>query len=63
MQDMVRGYCDGKEDHRYELPEHNNYSAAYIHGWKNGRDDRIGKPRDLANVLRKRAEMILGEHL
>jgi hypothetical protein len=31
----------------------------YNHGWKNGRDDRIGKPRDGASVLRARADLII----
>lgn len=59
--EMIEGYFDGFRDFRAELPKLNNYSPAYKHGWLNGRDDRISKPRDRADVLRKRAEMILRE--
>lgn len=58
--EMVQGYWDGKDDTRIDLPKHNNYSPAYGHGWLNGRDDRLGKPRERASILRARAEMILG---
>ena len=51
---------DGRDDFRVALPKEHNYSPAYVHGWLNGRDDRIGKPRDNAAVLRARAEMIIG---
>lgn len=61
LAEMVQGYCDGKEDSRTELPEKHNFDVAYVHGWLNGRDDRIGKPREFASVLRARANMILGE--
>lgn len=56
---MIQGYCDGRDDTRMELPKQHNYSPAYVHGWLNGRDDRIGKPRAFASVLRARADMIL----
>lgn len=59
MDEMIQGYWDGKDDARMELPKQNNYSPAYVHGWLNGRDDRIGKPREFASVLRARAAMIL----
>lgn len=59
MNEMTQGYLDGRDDHRADLPKNTNYSPAYVHGWLNGRDDRIGKPRDTAAVLRARAEMIL----
>jgi hypothetical protein len=56
--EMVRGYWDGKEDKRIELPKEHNYSPAYVHGWLNGRDDRIHKPRATDEVLRARAREI-----
>lgn len=58
--EMVRGYLEGRDDFRKELPIDHNYSPSYVHGWLNGRDDRFGKPRDRAAALRARAEMILG---
>lgn len=58
-QEMIEGYLSGKDDTRLELPVNSNYSPAYIHGWINGRDDRLNKPRASASVLRSRAEMIL----
>ena len=61
-EDMAQGYMDGGKDHRTELPENSNYSPAYIHGWKNGRDDRIGKPHDTAANLREKAKIILEQN-
>lgn len=58
--EMSDGYLDGLHDSRLSLPKDNNYSPAYIYGWENGRDDRMNKPRELAAVLRARAEMIIG---
>ncbi len=61
-EDMLDGYRDGFDDDRAELPESlSNRGAAYKHGWLNGRDDRVGKPRDVASVLRRRAYMALQE--
>lgn len=54
---MVRGYLAGLDDDL--LPR--KASVAYRHGWKNGQDDLIGKPREAADTLRRRAAMILGE--
>lgn len=51
---MVRGYCDGAQGC---APR--GESAAYRHGYANGCDDRQGRPRERADVLRRRAEMIL----
>lgn len=59
MNEMINGYIDGFSDDRADLPKNTNYSPAYTHGWLNGRDDRIGKPRDTASVLRNRADIIL----
>jgi hypothetical protein len=50
--DIVDGYFDGREDDRTEYPEASNRSAFYRHGWLNGRDDRIGKPRASAAEIR-----------
>jgi len=58
MKDITIGYCDGFSDERMELPNNSNYSPAYIHGWLNGRDDRIKKPRASAKVLLKQADLI-----
>ena len=46
--EMVEGYLDGCKDERDALPENTNRSRAYVHGWLNGRDDRLRKPRDSA---------------
>ena len=59
MEEMVQGYLDGFKDDRAELPKQTNRLPAYTHGWLNGRDDRIGKPRERAEVLRRKADMIL----
>ena len=56
--EMGEGFRDGYRDVRQELPVQNNYSAAYIHGWRNGRDDRTSNPRDTAENLRKTAQFI-----
>lgn len=61
LNEMIEGYHDGRESSRNELHEGHNYNIAYVHGWLNGRDDRLEKPRERASVLRARADMILGE--
>lgn len=53
--DMVRGYMRAWRG----LPAQSK-TAAYMHGYRNGEDDRSGKPRERADVLRRRAEMIPG---
>ena len=54
--DMTLGYFDGLDDHRDEMPESlGNRSACYRHGWLNGRDDRMHRPRAPAAVLRAMA--------
>ncbi|WP_110993102.1 hypothetical protein [Pseudomonas sichuanensis] len=53
--DMVQGYMRGSSG----LPMERS-TAAYKHGWMNGRDDRSGMPRERANVLIRRANMIPG---
>ena len=50
--EAMSGYCDGRADDRDEFPSHSNRSEAYRHGWLNGRDDRLGKPRATAQELR-----------
>lgn len=50
--DIIDGYFDGREDARAEYPEASNRSAFYRHGWLNGRDDRVGKPRATAQQIR-----------
>lgn len=53
--EMVEGYFDGLRDDRGEIPDLTNRSDVYVHGWRNGRDDRIGQPRDTAENLRQAA--------
>lgn len=61
-QEMMDGYMDGLNSGSQEIPDcHKNKSAAYRHGWLNGRDDRIHRPREKASVLRNRALMIIGD--
>lgn len=57
--EMVRGYLAGLDSPSPELPDCLlRETAAFKHGWLNGRDDRIGKPREVCAVLRRRAGMI-----
>lgn len=56
---VVEGYLAGRNSSSLDLPEcHENKSAAFKHGWLNGRDDRVGVPRDKARVLMARYELI-----
>jgi hypothetical protein len=57
--EMIEGYLDGFRDTRAELPERSNYSSAYVHGWRNGRDDRMRSPRAPAAVLRAIANALI----
>lgn len=61
--EMVRGYLDGFEDDRDDLPEGTNYTQQYRHGWFNGRDDRKNKPRSYYVLLRIEAERLISEDL
>lgn len=62
LDEMVAGYRAGYQSEAPELPEcHKDRAPQFKHGWLNGRDDRIGKPRERYGVLRRRADMILGE--
>ncbi len=54
--EMIQGYSDGFADDRTDYPETSNRSASYRHGWLNGRDDRLRKPRDFASNIRADAE-------
>lgn len=62
LDEMVRGYLKGLESGSLTLPDcYKNESSAFRHGWMNGRDDRVGCPRERAAALRARANMILGD--
>lgn len=51
--EIIEGYFDGLGDDRIELPTSlENRTASYRHGWLNGRDDRIGRSRGKAKVIR-----------
>lgn len=57
--DMVLGYLAGLESGSLNLPNcHRSRTPAFKHGWLNGRDDRLGKPRERASVLLARARII-----
>lgn len=60
IDEMVEGYCDGC-DPDVPAPSENR-SAAYRHGFANGRDDLRRQPRNTAEALRKQAEEIIAEH-
>ena len=50
MEELVQGFRDGGDP---DSPEPSmNRSAAYRHGFANGRDDLRREPRHLAQVLR-----------
>ena len=56
-QEMLAGYLDGLD---LDAPEPStNRCRSYRHGFANGRDDRAGKPRALASVLRLQAEQAI----
>lgn len=58
-QDMIDGYVDGLDQ---TCPEPSaNRSHSYRHGFANGRDDRAGKPRARATMLRKMADIAMIE--
>lgn len=62
ISDMVEGYLAGLHSESIDLPEcHAKKSPSFKHGWLNGRDDRQGTPRERFDVLRRRANMIIGE--
>lgn len=49
--EIVEGYLDGLRSDLPELGE-TNRSDLYIHGWRNGRDDRRQEPRASAEAIR-----------
>ncbi|WP_372438246.1 hypothetical protein ACCM60_14215 [Pseudomonas chlororaphis subsp. aureofaciens] len=53
--EMVQGYMRGKDC----LPPQRK-NVAYMHGYMNGQSDASGIPRERAEVLRRRANMIPG---
>lgn len=60
--DMVEGYTDGFKSEEAEFPARlANRGAAYRHGWLNGRDDRIRRPRAGAATLRDQADAAMRE--
>lgn len=60
LDDMIMGYRAGLNSENNEMPSIlKKESAAFKHGWLNGRDDRLNKPRDSAFVIGKRADIIL----
>lgn len=56
--EMLDGYMDGYASDLKALPNGNNRSDSYKHGWNNGRDDRLKRPRASAAILRKQADEI-----
>jgi hypothetical protein len=56
--EMLEGYMEGFASELKELPNGNNRSDSYRHGWNNGRDDRLKRPRASAATLRKEADDI-----
>lgn len=50
MDETVEGYLDGRCMDNPEPSE--NRSHSYRHGFANGRDDKRGKPRAPAHILR-----------
>lgn len=61
--EVVEGYMDGRKSDLDELPEGSNRSESYKHGWRNGRDDRMQKPRASAATLREEAKDIARNEL
>jgi len=56
MSEVTEGYMDGLSDDRSDLPASlANRSDEYRHGWQNGRDDRLKRPR--ASAARIRADI------
>ena len=58
-EEMMEGYMAGRKSNAEKYPDcYKDKSAAFKHGWLNGNDDALGKPRERASVLRARAAMI-----
>lgn len=61
LDEMVEGYMRGIGwNLGYPPLWLDSKSTAYKHGFQNGQDDLLGNPRERADVLRRRAEMIIG---
>lgn len=60
-EEISDGYFDGLADDRHEYPDQSNRSAFYRHGWLNGRDDRLGKPRAIAAEIRQELTDLFSE--
>ena len=56
---MTRGYLAGIKGEACEPPNYPVDQDAYMHGWRNGEDDRNKRPRASAAQLRERAANIL----
>ncbi|NTF18139.1 hypothetical protein G6L37_06950 [Agrobacterium rubi] len=54
-EEIVEGYMDGLSSRLDDLADGTNRSESYKHGWRNGRDDRMQKPRAAASTLRNEA--------
>lgn len=51
--ELTDGYLDGFNDERDAYPDSlANRGDRYRHGWMNGRDDRLGRPRASAAAIR-----------
>lgn len=63
LDEMVQGYMDGLDwTASTSCPIWiDKKPVAYWHGFMNGMDDRKGSARERADVLRRRANMILGD--
>ena len=60
--DILLGYLDGYSDDRDEYPDTlKNRSDLYRHGWENGRDDRLGRPRSTAQSIRYALSLLVDE--
>lgn len=58
--DMIEGYLDGYNDDRKTLPDSlANRTYSYKHGWLNGRDDRMKKPRAPYQKVMKQFDVAL----
>ena len=51
--DTLDGYMEGLRSDLDELPQGSNRSEMWKHGWRNGRDDRMSRPRASAREIRR----------
>ena len=61
QRELLHGYMDGFDKDAIE--PNDNRTEAYRFGWLNGRDDRIGEPRDTAKNLREELQSIFDSKL